>query len=406
MTNNEIPEKRFDKIVPQPPPPPQTPAEAPPEDAEPEDGHPHFREPRPKLPTFRFPDELRDRLLTPVFDRLMWGYTTDEIAEQIAELVNYKRTPVILNRNLIYRLARYAWMTGQIFAFPEPHEVLARDVAGLSNLGDIQVVPDRGGLVENPVAEAGAKMVHGLIKETARKREGPVHVGFGIGQSTRRLARVLARMMRADRKSPDLVVHALTTGHSVWDPLETPISFFSYFAESGFSEAKFVGLFAEPLVPVEDYADALRSQIVQEAFERRSELDVVVTSLASSADEHGHLYQYLARFVDPEAPRRLLERGWVGDQQLRPYSATEPLEITEGMKPITLFEIEDLVAFARQRGKHVVLLCSPCGKCGRVKDDALVPMLTSPKLHIWNHLLVDELTAEAVFPHIGNRDQN
>ena len=399
MTETEPPDDPPDEIRPQPPPPPPPrPPQPPTTSPGPWEGHPHFRDPRPKVPKFPFADDVRDRLLFLVIDRLMWGHTVPTIIDQIQEITGRR-----LNRNLVYRLARYAWITGQLVSFPPRHHVLAREMAAHSNLGDIQVVPDRGGLVSSPVAEAGAQMVHDLIQDLASKRPGPVHIGFGIGQSTRRLAEILARMVYADRKSPPLVVHSLTTGHSVWDPTETPISFFGYFARNGFPDTEFVGLFAEPLVPVENYESALRSKIVQQAFERRDEIDIIISSLASAEDVHGHLYQYLARFVDPEAPERLLERGWVGDLMLRPYDAKGPMEITEGMKPITLFEIEDLVTLAHQPDKHVVLLCSPCGKCGRLKTDALAPMLTSPALHIWNHLLVDEATAGAVCGGIAGR---
>jgi len=389
MTDSVFPDDPSDEIVPQPPhkPPPKPPSTS----HGPLGVHPHFQGSPPKVPKFPFADAVRDHLLPIVIDRLMGGLTVPTIIEQVQELTGRR-----LSSNLVYRFARYAWVTGQLLYLPPRHHVLARNLSAVSNVGDIQVVPDRDGPVASPVAEAGAQMVHGLIKEVASRRPGPVHIGFGIGHSTRRLAEVLARMVHADEKSPPLVVHSLTTGHSVWDPTETPISFFGYFAKRGFPETEFVGLFAAPLVPVGKYSSAIRSVIVQEAFERRHEIDITISSMASAQDEHGHLFQYLARFVDEEAPQRLLDRGWVGDHQLRPYDEHGPMPFTEGMRPITLFEIEELVALARQPEKHVVLLCGPCGKCGRPKTDALTPLLSSPDLHVWNHLLVDEATAEAV----------
>lgn len=399
MTDNEFPEKQHE-IVPQAPPKSRTPPESSAKVA----AHPHFPRRRLKAPKFRFSDAVRDRLLVPALDRLLYGHKPEKVARQLLELIKCDAPDVNLNRNTVYRLAHYGWMEGLVQVFAKPEQVLARDLMEGSNFGEIMVIPDREGLVENPVAQAGAKVVYELIGQTARKREGPVHVGLGIGQSTRYLAQLLALMIGADRPAPDLCFHALTTGHSVWDPLETPLTFFSYFAGGESCRTEFVGLFARPLVPVEEYEDEIRSRLVQPAFERRDEIDIVVTSIASSADPHGHLYQYLERFVDEDAPEKLRDRGWVGDQQLRPYGAEGPMSITEGMKPVTLFEIDDLVTFAHHPGKHVVVLCSPCGKCGRIKEDALRPLLTSPGLHIWNHLLLDARTALEVFPDRGKEN--
>lgn len=60
------------------------------------------------------------------------------------------------------------------------------------------------------------------------------------------------------------------------------------------------------------------------------------------------------------------------------------------------FELSELVERAGSEDRYVVLLAGPCGECGRLKSDALEPLLENPKLRLWSHLVSDVDTISAV----------
>ncbi len=85
----------------------------------------------------------------------------------------------------------------------------------------------------------------------------------------------------------------------------------------------------------------------------------------------------------------------MGDVQNLPFSATEPI-LNVGHRAVTLFEIEELVAMAKRRNRHVVLISPPCPTCGRTRAKALLPLITEEKLRVWTHLVMDMPTARAL----------
>ena len=87
------------------------------------------------------------------------------------------------------------------------------------------------------------------------------------------------------------------------------------------------------------------------------------------------------------------DAGWVGDVQFRPYNRQGPIIEECPVRAVTLFDLSDLVRMARTDDKYVVLLGGPCGECGRLKTDALIPLLTREELRLWTHLIVDVQTA-------------
>ena len=58
--------------------------------------------------------------------------------------------------------------------------------------------------------------------------------------------------MRQELELPSLVLHSLSSGFSVEDPAVSSVAFFNFFHGMR-PEVKYVGLFAPPFVPTEDY---------------------------------------------------------------------------------------------------------------------------------------------------------
>jgi DNA-binding transcriptional regulator LsrR (DeoR family) len=211
------------------------------------------------------------------------------------------------------------------------------------------------------------------------------------------VARRLASRLYSDQACPELVLHALSAGGFLVDkPEKVPVTYFSYF-DGTLAKVEFVPLFAETVVPNEEYERVLQNPGVRNSLERAGEIDIVVTSLASAADEHGLLGRYLEYLgetkAEPAAVENMRKIGWIGDVQFRPYTAEGPILDGCPVKAVTLFELSDLVERAAAPDKYVILLAGPCGECARPKTDAILPLLTRPNLRVWTHLVTDVRTA-------------
>ena len=104
-----------------------------------------------------------------------------------------------------------------------------------------------------------------------------------------------------------------------------------------------------------------------------------------------------------KAIQHLEDQGVVGNVQYRPYSAEGILkEASPASRVSTLFELEDLRDWALKKGKHVVLLVSPCGRCGQRKTKALLPLLTVPELKVWSSIVLDVTTARELLAAKSN----
>ncbi len=346
------------------------------------------------LPTI---DSLTPQQQEAVFFQTVERFLREPSARKVADSIS-KDFHVQMTREQVYPALRKAVRRNWLHVSLPRERALEEMLGVFPNNGDVHVVNAQGDRAPVNVSELGAEVVLSLIKELGRKRDGEaVHLGLGVGPATMRVARHLGSLLRYDTDVPKLSVHALSTAYSIWDPLETPIAYFAYFKEAFQGSVEFVGLFSEPMVDASRYDTVVTQHpIVRDAFERAHEIDIVVTSLASTTGhQHGFLSQYLEQF-DRDSFDALAEEGWLGDIQLRPYSGEGPIPIESGMKPVTLFELSDLVELAATPDKHVVLLCAPCGHCQASKAPGLLPLLSEPSLRLWNHLVVDRGTAREI----------
>lgn len=312
-----------------------------------------------------------------------------------------------LTREKIYPLFWEAARRRFLFLQPPRELHLAQRIADTYHVGrelgdqrEVQVVNVRSPEAIRHVTSAGAELVLSLVEKIGRKKQ-PVHIGLGAGYSAMMVARHLADRIRSDPDCPSLVLHALSAGgFQVDKPQRSPTTYFNYF-DGALTKVDFVALFSHTIVPNDDYERIRTSPGVQKAFERADEIDIVVTSFAWAHDEHGMLRQFLGHLVeagelDRDTLRRMLDVGWTGDVQFRPYSGTGPILEECPVRAVTLFELSDLVRIAHTEGKHVVLLARPCGECGALKTEALKPLLTEPSLRLWTHLVLDVDTAGAL----------
>ncbi len=345
--------------------------------------------------------QQEEELLFPVVERFLDGQKAGEIIDAIQAAFSLK-----LGRELVYKIVRSAVRKKLLHLCPPLDKGLSlrlTECFGKSEhkVHSVHVVNDRASTSKDNVPVRTAHLVLAKIRKIGQRRSA-VHLGLGIGHSTLLFAQTLGALVRSDPTLPKLHLHALSPAFSTIDPLETPIGFYSYLAETYHGRTPFEGLFAEPLVSAgEDYEHMLRHRIVQRAFECKGDIDIIVSSMASSEDEHGYLRAYLDGYDTSGSLERLEERGWRGDVQLLPYGDGGAIELSEGTKAVTLFDLRELVQVARHADREVYLMSGPCSKCDVSKDEALLPLLQNPSLRIWSHLIVGLETAQTLLDKIA-----
>lgn len=272
------------------------------------------------------------------------------------------------------------------------------------NISVVNVGINVGEHVTTQAAELIVSLIDKVYKDKkSRWKKGEplpeVHLGMGAGYAAMKVAKRLAQRVNAGIECPTLVLHAISSGGFLVDePYKAPTSFFSYFDKAALT-VKYVALFSATVVNSTEYDEILTNPGIQIPFSQRDEIDIVMTSLADAHDDHGLLYRYLKYLVEKGALEaasldKMLDAGWVGDVQFRPYSEKGPLAPDDcPVRAVTLFELEQLVELTKTPGKHVVLVAGPCGECGTTKKSALKPLLANPALRLWTDMVIDAKSA-------------
>lgn len=243
------------------------------------------------------------------------------------------------------------------------------------------------------VAAAAADLIVLLIKELGSRRGKKwVHLGLGAGMTTMMIARILAERLRTEQSLPGLVLHALSQGFSVDQPNTAPVAMFGLFTGLP-TEVRYVNylgpLAAGAETRLENVTELPR---VNESFAAAKDIDIVITSLASSKDEHGDLNQ-LMRHAKPDDVAALEEARHCGDVQFSPYSVDGPIDMDGRLRPMVILQLSDLVEMAKTRDKHVILVAGPCKQCDRTRADALRPLMRTAALAVWTHVVLCSRTA-------------
>ena len=276
-----------------------------------------------------------------------------------------------------------------------------------THLGEISVVNVAGTTAAEHVTSRAADLIISLIDKVyedklAKLPPGSpppdVHLGMGAGYAAMLVAKRMAQRVNSGGECPPLVLHAISAGGFLIDePHKAPTTYFTYFDQS-LTTVKYVSLFSETVVSIDDYEKLKTNPGIRIPYEHRNEIDIIVTSLADARHEHGLLVRYLTSLVEMKHMKQnvldeMLEAGWVGDVQFRPYSTEGPLEDVCPVRAVTLFELDELVNLAKTDNKYVVLVAGPCGECGASKKNALRPLLANEKLRLWTHLVTDARTS-------------
>jgi DNA-binding transcriptional regulator LsrR (DeoR family) len=254
------------------------------------------------------------------------------------------------------------------------------------------------------VAAQGAIYLLHLIQEHCRLRRGTkeYHVGYAGGRCLRQLAYEFARILSQPEPIDDfpkkLVFHSIVAGFGAENPETDPNFFYPYFVTPAIEvKTEHVALTAPGMVKPEQIPrlkDEFR--VIASAFERVDEIDIFITSASHWLDDHSTL-KTLLRDSD-ESLRVLDAAGTIGDMCWQPLSATGPIDL-EVHKPdlvamvlVTLNDLHEQI----KKGKDVLLVMGPCGRCNKPKGPVLRAILGT-KNPLINHLVVDSRTARGLF---------
>ncbi len=359
-------------------------------------------------------DELVFAVCQRFFEHIQ-GKSRKGVATAVAEWLAEEYGRADLTREKIYPLVWLGIRRNFLFLQAPVEKELSAKIIDKFNLaqfltaqdGSVNVVNVSGKEASKQVASVAADKIVELIckieaekkREAELKNEDPekvrVHLGLGAGYAAMEIAKRLSS--RTLSQAPKLTLHAISSGgYYTAEPQYDPTTYFTYFIDKQL-DVECVGFFSTPIVQNESYKQIMRKPSLRSAFERRDEIDVVVTSLATADDEHGLVRQYLGRlkrndWIEEDALKTLKSDGWVGDVLFQPYSKTSATQ-AKTIRTVALFDLADIAEFVKTPNKHVVLIGGPCNACGALKTNALRPLLTEPSLRVWNHLFIDRETA-------------
>ena len=94
----------------------------------------------------------------------------------------------------------------------------------------VVVVPTRGKRALEQVAREGANVIWEQIRRIAKESgKERIHLGFGGGNTSRSVAKMLAYVLRSKEDCPPITVRALTSGFLVEESTRCPSAFFNFF---------------------------------------------------------------------------------------------------------------------------------------------------------------------------------
>jgi len=342
----------------------------------------------------KYPDELVYRVVEVLFEQQ--AKDDDPLRmKEIASLVEKEfGGQVRITRQALYPLVAAAVRRGFVRLTP-PVNVALRDalVKQFRSLRaeNVDVVKTTGPQDSVKVAALAAERAYAALVRIAREKDGkPVGIGLGPGRATLEFCRLLSRRLENHSEPLKLRLVAITGGGPVRLLEYAPTSFLNLFPEH-LVESK-LGLYAETLVRAGEFPRIRHHTGVKDAFDAKQDIDLIVTAMGDFEDPDDLLTLFLRDAKQDLAALRA--DGWIGNVQYRPYTAQGPVKEAPGqMRVVTVFELEDLVRWARDPKKEVILMSRQCGLCRRIHARALRPLLTNPRLKVFSRLAVDCFTA-------------
>jgi len=315
---------------------------------------------------------------------------------QIADVLNqeFPTLAIRITREMVYPLLQKARALELLRLVPPLEQKLAKAVEQRFGCppGSVRVVdcPARESNVN--AAVAAAELAVDLVKELHSALGGTIGLGLGPGRATRDFSVAFSQRLKNDPPLPMLKLVALSAGCPATHPEYSSVSFFNLFPRTSVVEQ--IGLFAGTLVRCGEYDKIKNRPGCREAFAAAKDIHLVVTSMGDMQDEHA-LFRIWCNDCAKEWTPSWKDEA-VADIQYRPYGANGFLRDSKSdLRAVTLFELDDLVALAGRKNRHVILIARQCGLCEprRTRARALLPILKNPHMRVFSRLVLDSPTA-------------
>ena len=342
-----------------------------------------------------------------VCDFFCQGLTPSEIRQEIA--TKFQRE---LSREQPYQLLTLAASKGWFKFMPPLEYSLGEQIRETHPwLSGVEVVQ---ATTLDQIATRAARTLFELIRKKAHaKPEQPVHVGLAGGWTVLRIAKEFGALLRkpTDDFPKQLVFHSMVTGLQLHDPRTDPNTFYSHLSDE--LERKrdpekpdtwprvdidFVALSAPATsskideVSGQERGEYPEDDPCREAFERKHEIDIIITSGSSWTDsDHSQLKQVMSD-RDKVRCEELVEDGCVADMLWQPLTKSRPIPNNAKVRPVTLLDLEEIPEVIR-KGTDVLLALGPCGHCRTPREDVLDTVLNLDE-KIITHLVVDSRSAD------------
>ncbi|MHC4909819.1 MAG: hypothetical protein ACYTF9_08895 [Planctomycetota bacterium] len=327
------------------------------------------------------------------------GHVAGEIKDLLAE-----NHGVGIHREQVYRDISQAAKQGWIrYAPPPEYDLRDRIKVRYDWLERVAVVHTA---TINDVAAQTAQMLVDLLRDRANqanrrksKSANPkptsVSIGFAGGHAMRLVAVKLRELLRAPAEGmPDIIkFHALVAGFSYDNPMTDPNSFINVFADERAlpMESRFVALLAPPVVNDNQFPTLKKLHAIEEAFKRRKDIDIIVTSGGSWEGRCRHSMLHDVMKLQPESMDALENEDCCGDMMWRPIGPDGPITKRTKTRAMTLLELTDLPAL-RLEGKSILFMLGPCRVCDAPRANLLKTILNFNE-HLVTHVVTDSRTA-------------
>ena len=186
----------------------------------------------------------------------------------------------------------------------------------------------------------------------------------------------------------------LSNGCPAHEPSASTTSFFGYFG--GITNVEPIRMKTPTYVTQAELASGRiqKSADARHVFDLSDKTQMVITSLGDFKDKHD---MYAGSLRDWKAKlSRTFRSSIVGNMQFRAYSERGALlERPNDLRVVSLYELSDYRRMVSE-GKVVILIARTCSMCPMNRARALLPLLTCDALRVFNYLVLDVPTAEAL----------
>jgi len=323
-------------------------------------------------------------------------------AERIASKVNeeFASDKPQWNRQTVYAAFQLARELGYVrFCAPSDRKV-AEDLATEFDLRleDTHVVPTPNPESNYLIGVRAAEVAIDRIQELRSRGQKTIGLGLGVGRACLDFCKALATLIRTspDRTDIRLTLHAISSGCPAKMPYYSPTSLFNLFDQTNVVEA--TGLFCQTMCRAHEWRAVQKQSAFREAEKEKHRINIVVNAMGCPDDPHDLLSNSIEQ---EEMGGRAGVEAWksrldvAGNVQYRPFTVDGPIvETGNEWRSVTLFELDDFVAWSREKDRHLILMSRRCGVCSKEMSEtralALLPLLKQPNLRVFTDIVVDE----------------